>query len=297
MRRRTPKERETSARFRLRELEPLGLELRRQGRRWATDHLALLRGARPVLPDFLDDRQQEVWEPLYAVAGLAGGAWSARIARAARLLSGGSNTGTPGVEVLADLRTVLETREWMLSVDAAAALNALEGRPWADANHGKGLTPNRLARLVAPFGVTPTNLRVGDKVQKGYRTEAFADAFARYLGDPVHTTATPLQPVPRLDEVASGQPLHEEGVAVADSTENPGGTGDVAVLRLPGTGGPGDEADEPPHTPEDVEGRPATLADLAELFDLEPLDRQAAQLLAAALDPDEAARVAMREGA
>jgi Protein of unknown function (DUF3631) len=61
-------------RFRLRDVEPEGHTLRDRLADWLEpqrDHMAV---QRPTLPDELDDRAQDVWEPLLAIADLTGGA-------------------------------------------------------------------------------------------------------------------------------------------------------------------------------------------------------------------------------
>ena len=68
------------------------------------------------------------------------------------------------------------------------------------------LSAHTLARLLEPFGVQPTQIRIGDRNIRGYRVEQFSDAFDRYLAPeagyelpgtgPVigNVTCMPLQP-------------------------------------------------------------------------------------------------------
>src|SRR5262249_52531827 len=53
---------------------------------WAESALDRLAGAEPVLPEALSDRQQDVWEPLLAIADLAGADWPKQARRAAAVL-------------------------------------------------------------------------------------------------------------------------------------------------------------------------------------------------------------------
>jgi putative DNA primase/helicase len=57
----------------------------------------------------------------------------------------------------------------------------IEGHPWADRKGGKPITKNALALLLAPFPIVSVNIRVGDRVVKGYQVAQFQDAFERYL--------------------------------------------------------------------------------------------------------------------
>ena len=45
------------------------------------------------------------------------------------------------------------------------------------------MTPPQLARVLAPFGLRPVNIRLGLHVVKGYREAVFIDVWARYLGE------------------------------------------------------------------------------------------------------------------
>jgi Protein of unknown function (DUF3631) len=61
-------------------------------------------------------------------------------------------------------------------------LIAIEGRPWAEWKHGKPITANGIARLLAPFpGIKPGTIRTSVGTPKGYQLVQFDDAFARYL--------------------------------------------------------------------------------------------------------------------
>jgi hypothetical protein len=57
-------------RFRLREVEPEGHELRDRVADWLEPQRDFLASYAPSLPDELDDRAQDIWEPLLAIADL-----------------------------------------------------------------------------------------------------------------------------------------------------------------------------------------------------------------------------------
>jgi len=57
-------------RFRLRKVEAEGHALRDRLGDWLEPSYDYLVQSRPALPDQLDDRAQDVWEPLLAVADL-----------------------------------------------------------------------------------------------------------------------------------------------------------------------------------------------------------------------------------
>jgi hypothetical protein len=81
MRRR--RSREHVERLRFRDAEPETEELRHEIKAWADASLEGLEGARPELPDELGDRALDGWEPLLAIADLAGGDWPLKAREAA----------------------------------------------------------------------------------------------------------------------------------------------------------------------------------------------------------------------
>jgi putative DNA primase/helicase len=75
------------------------------------------------------------------------------------------------------------------SSELVDALTEDKAGRWAEFSHGKALTQRQLARLLRPFGIVPGTVRTEvDRTAKGYRSEDFNDAFARYTPplDPSH---------------------------------------------------------------------------------------------------------------
>jgi hypothetical protein len=66
---------ETIERFRRRDVEESAATLRESARSWGAERTEALALARPELPEELDDRAQDAWEPLLAIADAAGGSW------------------------------------------------------------------------------------------------------------------------------------------------------------------------------------------------------------------------------
>jgi len=87
LRRRRPSEK--VERFRLRKVGPEALPISRDVRVWAQSHLDSLSTAEPDLPEELDDRAQDIMEPLLAIADEVGAEWPERSRGAAvALLTG-----------------------------------------------------------------------------------------------------------------------------------------------------------------------------------------------------------------
>jgi hypothetical protein len=176
---------------------------RRKAARWASDAFDALRRARPSRLPGLDDRAADNWEPLLAVADLAGGEWPAAARAAALALSRDrDDDGDIPTLLLADIRLAFHLRpngslsgepsiDRVLTKQLLEVLHAHEERPWAAYERGRPLGPATLARLLRPFGIRPVMLRLASgRIGRGFRLDSFADSFARYL--------PPLAPVTTL---------------------------------------------------------------------------------------------------
>lgn len=159
--------------------------LRRKAARWAADNIEALRAAEPVAPEDLSDRSEDAWEPLLAIADLAGGEWSDLARAAARFLGGATSDDaeSAGVMLLADLRDLFIRRhtDRLSSRDVLDELTSRDDRPWSEWSKGHSLTARGLARLLKPFGIAPATARDGERVFKGYLQDDFGDAWTRYL--------------------------------------------------------------------------------------------------------------------
>lgn len=170
--------------------------LRAKLARWTEDYAEAVRASRPEFPDALSDRDQDNWEPLFAVADLAGGNWPEVARRAAlKLCSNGAVAQSSGAELLADIRDVFETRKMrrISSVDLLGYLSDDEEKPWATWSRGKPMTPRQLSEKLSKYGITSANIKFGNAdVRKGYRAEQFDEAFSRYLSAAPDSSATSL---------------------------------------------------------------------------------------------------------
>ena len=177
-------------RFRQRDARAIAAPLHQRLSRWAQPRLNQLRDARPEIPEELDDRAADNWEPLLAIADAAGGDWPVRARRAAKVLSGDTarhEDESLGVRLLGDVRSVFGNHDNIASAELVRRLNALEESPWGDLK-GKPLDNRRLPRLLKKYGVGPLTVRLRDgRTAKGYKREHFVDPWARYL--PVAVTS------------------------------------------------------------------------------------------------------------
>lgn len=179
--------------------------------RFAQDYRESLRTARPELPQALNDRAQDNWEPLLAIAEVAGGSWPERARQAALRLSGGdANGATVGNELLADIQEVFENRnvQRIKTADLIDALCQDEEKSWATYNRGKPISPRQVANRLKEYGIASKNIRVESyEICKGFERTQFDEAFLRYLANPGKN------PLPRYKTPNTS--IHE-GFTVAD---------------------------------------------------------------------------------
>ncbi|CAG9260935.1 hypothetical protein PUN4_360008 [Paraburkholderia unamae] len=153
--------------------------------RWVGDNRQAVRVARLALPDVLNDRAADNWEPLCQIAEVAGGGWEALAESAALVLSGEDEQSQGrGATLLAAVRTVFDVWEdqRISMVDLLGELCRNVEAPWATWNRGRPMTTRQLGQMLAPFGIHSQTVKTASGAPKGYKREQFADAFARYLG-------------------------------------------------------------------------------------------------------------------
>lgn len=181
MRKRAPNQSVEAYRHRVH--APEGEAIRDRLADWMRGIQSELRTAYPEMPKGVTDRDADVWEPLLAIADKAEGEWPKRARDAAVTLVTLSKESTPslGVRLLADTRDVFGAADAMTTKALLDALRGIEEAPWNDLR-GKPLNERKLAQLLKRYEVKPTTIRVDvNTTAKGYRVEAFHDAWARYL--------------------------------------------------------------------------------------------------------------------
>lgn len=213
--------------------------LRSRLARFALDSAEAIGKARPAPIPGLNDRANDAWEPLLAIADLAGDHWPKSARNAAIALHGlEGESPSIGAELLADVKAVFEAKSAskVFSADLLEALVADEEAPWATWNRGKPMSPRQLSAKLAEFGIKSKDIRIGSTNKKGYDRADFSDAFGRYLPEPPfhprqRDTPTPTRPPeilnprhhPSLSRIKTSQPSNDAGChGVADKTPLPG---------------------------------------------------------------------------
>lgn len=203
---------ESVEKFRRREVGPEADELRVRVASWCARRLDDLAAARPDLPDELDDRAQDAWEPLLAIADAAGGDWPHRARDAAKELWGARDVddATIGVRLLTDVRAVFDEPavekaydpdkgDGLASGDLAKALADIEGAPWSEwGREHKPITANTVTRRLRDYDVRSDQHKMAGVKIRGYLRSDFEDAWERYLPPPSGKGGTETKVVPPL---------------------------------------------------------------------------------------------------
>ena len=145
----------------------------------------------PVLPDELGDRQQEIWEPLLAIADVAGEGWGEWARHAAVVLHSGvdETDGSIGIRLLSDIRDVFGGDDRLSTSMLLERLHGLSESPWGDW-YGRPVTARFVAERLKPFVIHSKTLRIGDSTLRGYEKSAFTDPWDRYLDATSATSET-----------------------------------------------------------------------------------------------------------
>jgi Protein of unknown function (DUF3631) len=172
------------------------LPLKRQAIRWALDNQAALRAFRPKMPDGLNDRHEDSWRPLLAIAECAGGPWPELARAAAVALTEDQLDEIPvNIYLLGALREIFRSVPQLPSTVILKRLNRDDEAPWRRLNNGAGLDAHDLAKHLRDFRVRSKGLYwkgsewIAEEwgeypaagMAKGYRRAWLEDAWERYL--------------------------------------------------------------------------------------------------------------------
>jgi hypothetical protein len=171
---------------RLRHSDPALFEmLRGKLSRFGADYGPLIGRARPKMPDALGDRPQDNWEPLFAIADVAGGLWPKETRQAALTLSGAERDAiSASEELLEDIRDIFDANK-SERISMAELLQRLledETAPWATWSRGRPMTVRQLGSKLKEFNITAQTVHITSHDKpKGFHRKQFEDAWSRYL--------------------------------------------------------------------------------------------------------------------
>jgi hypothetical protein len=158
---------------------------------WASKNIESLKTIYPSLPSELNDRAAEGWEPLLALAEMAGGEWPERAALASVALCADVDIEDDsfGVQLLADLKRIWNVEDLgftLFSHEICDRLGHLDDAPWKTWGRNRkvsGFSPRDLGKYLRRYGIKSKTVRAGEQTLKGYQYDQFEDAWARYVPD------------------------------------------------------------------------------------------------------------------
>jgi hypothetical protein len=230
LQRRKPSER--VERFRSRKVKPEALPLQCAAAAWAEANLTALTEAEPELPEELDDRAQDIVEPLLAIADAVGGEWPVQAREAAvKLLTGEEREDSEslGIRLLRDIRSVFGDAQRLHTTTILEKLGKKDSAPWAQLGDD-GLDARGLARLLKPYRIRSKQVRINEDNRKGYEREDFEDAWERYCPTPDTLAETTKHPAGRAEkpvsDITSDEPERNRenphgNAHVSDVSDNP----------------------------------------------------------------------------
>jgi Protein of unknown function (DUF3631) len=183
MRRRAPGEVVSSFRLR-RDTAPLHA-LREELSGWIAEHIDALADAQPAMP--VEDRAADTWEPLIAVADLAGGEWPFMARRACEQLTKEADQDDQDTSLtlllLGHVREVFRDEPALHSATIVERLHAIEAAPWADF-FGKPFTARDLSLRLKHYSLKADQLKLDGRNRNGFTREQLNEVWDRYLPPP-----------------------------------------------------------------------------------------------------------------
>jgi hypothetical protein len=159
------------------------LEFKRKCARFVQDHALAIAAAAPELPPELNDRAADIWEPLFALADLAGGHWPNLARQAALNLSSSGHEPSPFTALLIDITLAFleHGAERLFSGDLVEKLNAKTDRPWTILSRNKPVTEMWLAMQLGKYDIRPRPLRMDGSQKRGYELDDLWNTLKRYV--------------------------------------------------------------------------------------------------------------------
>jgi hypothetical protein len=133
--------------------------------------------------DFLQDREADIWEPLFAIASIAVPKRIDELKRIALNLSGEKKKldvdESESLRLLADIRTIFDkSRSRRIHTDDLLIdLRLMPETPWED------LKATKVSKLLRPFGIAPKHLWINNKNRRGYELNDFANQSRNPFGN------------------------------------------------------------------------------------------------------------------
>jgi hypothetical protein len=236
---------EAVERLRLRKADAEVADIRAGFLEWANEGtIKRLRESNPSFPvGMTNDRLMDVAEPLFAIGDLAGREWPSRIREAVLFLEGADVQMAEeelGILALGHVYEAFDDDEKMSTEDLLRRLVQRDDGPWPEwwgdrVDAGRLVAPaRRLGKCLAPFGVTPKQLRIGDRTVRGYELEPVREAVARYLPGLSATSVTSATPLVRpVAHVTDATDSRDDRLGIGEDAPDGRGLPEQAVRTSP----------------------------------------------------------------
>jgi hypothetical protein len=151
--------------------------------RFAQDQREAIGQSEKIHGDGLNDRAADTFDPLYVIARIAGQEWEQKLHAAALALAHNAQGRSSGTELLRDIHVifVLSGKKRIFTSELLKHLQLEVFAMGAVAMKYSALDEYRLSQLLRPYGIKPVSFRVKMRVGRGYTSEDFSDAMARYV--------------------------------------------------------------------------------------------------------------------
>jgi len=184
--------------------------LRQRLARYAIDNADALAKADPVQPLGFENRKAANWRLLLAIADTAGKAFGRKARAAAVKISGAVVVSSTAIDLLADIRKILEPKDTQPTeaISSAGLAVVLGGDPesqWSEFGKArKPITQKQIAALLKPFGIFPRTVHPPKLAAdaKGYERAWFRDAWRRYLDPETPPPSPDPEPAKKAESAA-----------------------------------------------------------------------------------------------
>jgi putative DNA primase/helicase len=169
-------------------------KLGQQAARWVADHIIALKSTDPKVPEELNDRQQDNWRPLIAIADAMSADLGKRVSKAANAISSDetSEDDDAATMLLNDVAAIMERKNSdQTAQELVSELTSLEDRPWSEWRRGNPITKTGIARMLRPFGIRPKEMREGTATAKKYEKAKVLEAKTRYVDKAIPVAEEP----------------------------------------------------------------------------------------------------------
>jgi putative DNA primase/helicase len=156
-------------------------EIKAKCARFTRDMAQFIAEAGKIRGEGLNDRAADTFDPLFVIARLAGEEWEEKLRAAALALCSTADIENSGSGLILEIMDILNesTCEKMFSRDIVAGLR--ERGMKSQTLKNSSLNEHQMARILRPYGVKPTAIRIGREVRNGYTVSDFREALKRYV--------------------------------------------------------------------------------------------------------------------